>query len=84
MAMTLDEIAAVVNAAFPTAEAFANALAMLDAQMRLNVANSQQRLAQAGAAAAQQQAQTVIQQAQATALAAQQEFDAIVAQLAQG
>jgi hypothetical protein len=81
--MTIDQIAAVVNTAFPDgAQQFGAALAMLDARMRLEAAQSMQRQAQAQADAANSQAQHAIQQAQAAALQAQADFDALVASLA--
>lgn len=83
MAMTLDEIAAVVNSAFPGgAEEFGAALALLNAQIDLHIAGSRQRLAAARASAANQQAQTVIQQAQAAEADARAQFDALVASMA--
>jgi hypothetical protein len=83
MAMTLDEIAAVVNAAFPAgAQQFGAALALLDARMGVEMAQGVQRLAQAQADSATMQAQQAIQTAQADALAAQARFDALVASMA--
>lgn len=83
MAMTLDEIAAVVNAAFPGgAQQFGAALALLDARMGVEMAQGVIRLAQGQAEQANQQAQTAIQAAQADMLAAQARFDALVASLA--
>jgi hypothetical protein len=80
--MTIDEIAAVVNTAFPGgAQQFGAALAMLDARMRLESAQAMQRIAQIQANSANAQAQQVIQQAQAAALQAQDDFDALVASL---
>ena len=71
MAMTLDEIAAVVNAAFPAgAQQFGAALALLDARMGVEMAQGVQRLAQAQADSATMQAQQAIQAAQAQRLAA--------------
>jgi hypothetical protein len=85
MAMTIDEIAAVVNTAFPDAQSFGAALEMLDARMRVESAQGVQRLAQAQAAQATQQANAAIQAAQAQAAQAQADFDALVAQMvAQG
>ena len=83
MAMTLDEIAAVVNSAFPGgAEEFGAALALLNAQIDLHIAGSRQRLATAQASTANQQAQAVIQQAQAAEADARVQFDALVASMA--
>lgn len=83
--MSIDELVAIVNQAFPGGAAeFGAALQMLNAQMALNIASSRQRLAQSAANTANQQAQAAIQAAQADALAAQAEFDAIVAGLANG
>lgn len=83
MAMTLDQIAAVVDQAFPGgAEEFGAALALLNAQIDLHIAGSRQRLAAAQASAANQQAQTVIQQAQAAEADARAQFDALVASMA--
>lgn len=83
MAMTLDEIAAVVNAAFPAgAQQFGAALALLDARMGVEMAQGVQRLAQAQADSATMQAQQAIQTAQAQRLAAEARFDALVASMA--
>jgi len=83
MAMTLDEIAAVVNSAFPGgAQQFGAALALLDARMGVEMAQGVQRIAQAQAERPNQQAQAAIQAAQADALAAQARFDALVASMA--
>ena len=81
--MTIDEMMAVVDQAFPGgATEFAAALALLNAQIDLHIAGSRQRLATAQASTANQQAQAVIQQAQAAAAAAQARFDALVASMA--
>jgi hypothetical protein len=80
--MTIDEIAAVINAQFASAEELAVALRLLDARMDIEIANGVQRIAQAQAETATAQAQAAIQVAQANALAAQAAFDQIVAQLA--
>ena len=80
--ITIDQIAAIFNAQFETAEALAVALRLLDARMDIEIANGVQRIAQAQAESATTQAQTAIQIAQANALAAQQAFDVIVTQLA--
>ena len=81
--MTIDEMMAVVDQAFPGgAEEFGAALALLNAQIGLHIAGSRQRLAAAQASAANQQAQTVIQQAQAAEADARAQFDALVASMA--
>lgn len=83
MAMTIDEVLATINAAFPQgAQQLGAALQMLDARMGVEMAQGVQRLAQAQADSATQQAQTAIQTAQAQALAAQARFDALVASMA--
>lgn len=81
--MTIDEMMAVVDQAFPDgATEFAAALALLKAQIDLHIAGSRQRLAAAQASAANQAAQTVIQQAQAAEADARAQFDALVASMA--
>ena len=81
--MTIDEMMAVVDQAFPGgATEFAAALALLNAQIGLHIAGSRQRLAASQASAANQQAQTVIQQAQAAEADARAQFDALVASMA--
>ena len=83
MAMTIDEMTAVVNTAFPGgAVQFGGALALLNARMGVETAQGVMRLARAQAEAANQAAQTAIQQAETDALAAQARFDALVASLA--
>lgn len=82
--MTIDEIVAVINAQFASAEELAVALRLLDARMDIELANGMQRIAQAQAQTAQAQAQQAIQQAQSQAAVAQARFDEIVAGLATG
>lgn len=81
--MTIDEVLATINAAFPQgAQQLGAALALLDARMGVEMAQGVQRLAQAQADSATMQAQQAIQTAQAQALAAQARFDALVASMA--
>jgi len=83
MAMTIDEVLATINAAFPAgAQQLGAALALLDARMGVEMAQGVQRLAQAQADSATMQAQQAIQTAQAQRLAAEARFDALVASMA--
>lgn len=84
MAMTIDEVLAVLNSHFASAQELSVALTLLDARTDLEIANARQRLAQAAAASATAAAETIRQQAQADAAAAQDRFDATVAALANG
>ena len=82
--MTIDEIVAVINQQFASAQELAIALRLLDARMDIEIANGVQRIAQAQAETANAQAQAAIQRAQANRLAAETAFDLIVAGLVNG
>lgn len=83
--MTLDEVLAVLNAAFPGgAQELAVSLALLKPRTEMEIANAKARLASAGAQRATTEAELVRQQAQAEAVAAEARFDAIIEAMAAG
>lgn len=85
MAMTLDEVLAVLNQQFPNgAQELGISLALLKPRTEMEIANATARLAAIQAQQAVAGAELVRQQAQAEAAAAEARFDAVVAQLAAG
>lgn len=82
--MTLDEVLAVLNQHFESAQELSIALTLLDAQTDMRIAQAKARIVTATASAANTQAELMRQQAEAEAAAAEATFDAVVAQLANG
>lgn len=80
--MTLDEVLAVLNQHFDSAQELSIALTLLDAQTDMRIAQAKARIVTVQASAATTQAELLRQQANAAASAAEAEFDAIVASLA--